>query len=64
VAWRGKFRLEAMDVYQGLAWWVAEIVDKHTEQGKYKIRYPGWESRWDEWVRTYVPTVVVSHVNM
>lgn len=18
--------------------------------GKYKIRYPGWESRWDEWV--------------
>jgi hypothetical protein len=50
VAWRGKFRLEARDVYQGLAWWVAEVVDKHTEQGKYKIRYPGWESRWDEWV--------------
>lgn len=46
VAWRGKFRLEALDVYQGLAWWVAEIVDKHTSQGKYKIRYPGWESRW------------------
>lgn len=45
VAWRGKFRLEALDVYQGLAWWVAEIVDKHTSQGKYKIRYPGWESR-------------------
>jgi hypothetical protein len=50
VAWRGKFRLEARDVYQGLAWWVAEVVDKHTERGKYKIRYPGWESRWDEWV--------------
>ena len=50
VAWRGKFRLEAMDVYQGLAWWVAEVVDKHPSQGKYKIRYPGWESRWDEWV--------------
>ena len=50
VAWRGKFRLEAMDVYQGLAWWVAEVVDKHQAQGKYKIRYPGWESRWDEWV--------------
>ena len=50
VAWRGKFRLEAMDVYQGLAWWCAEIVDKHTELEKYKIRYPGWESRWDEWV--------------
>ena len=50
VAWRGKFRLEASEVYQGLAWWVAEVVDKHTVQGKYKIRYPGWESRWDEWV--------------
>lgn len=50
VAWKGKFRLEANDVYQGLAWWCAEIVDKHTEQGKYKIRYPGWEPRWDEWV--------------
>lgn len=50
VAWRGKFRLETTEVYQGLAWWVAEIVDKHPEQGRYKIRYPGWDSRWDEWV--------------
>lgn len=50
VAWKGKFRLETQDVYQGLAWWVAEVVDKHRGQGKYKIRYPGWESRWDEWV--------------
>lgn len=50
VAWRGKFRLETQDVYQGLAWWLAEIVDKDPVQGKYKIRYPGWESRWDEWV--------------
>lgn len=50
VAWRGKFRLETQDVYQGLAWWVAEVVDKDIEGGRYKIRYPGWESRWDEWV--------------
>jgi len=50
VAWRGKFRLETQDVYQGLAWWVAEVVDKHQSQGRYKIRYPGWDSRWDEWV--------------
>ena len=50
VAWKGKFRLESVDVYQGLAWWVAEVVDKHSSQFKYKIRYPGWESRWDEWV--------------
>ena len=50
VAWKGKFRLESTEVYQGLAWWVAEVVDKHTIQRKYKIRYPGWESKWDEWV--------------
>lgn len=50
VAWKGKFRLETQDVYQGLAWWVAEVVDKHLAQGRYKIRYPGWDSRWDEWV--------------
>jgi len=50
VAWKGKFRLESSDVYEGLAWWIAEVVDVHSKQGKYKIRYPGWESRWDEWV--------------
>eukprot|EP00428_Durinskia_dybowskii_P077747 CAMPEP_0170357452 /NCGR_PEP_ID=MMETSP0117_2-20130122/1715_1 /TAXON_ID=400756 /ORGANISM="Durinskia baltica, Strain CSIRO CS-38" /LENGTH=412 /DNA_ID=CAMNT_0010611621 /DNA_START=116 /DNA_END=1354 /DNA_ORIENTATION=+ len=50
VAWRGKFRLETSDVYQGLAWWVAEIVNTHPEHKRYKIRYPGWDSRWDEWV--------------
>lgn len=50
VAWRGKFRLETQDVYQGLAWWVAEVVDKNRSQDRYKIHYPGWESRWDEWV--------------
>eukprot|EP01032_Pedospumella_encystans_P021616 gene21616-24511_t len=50
VAWRGKFRLETSDVYQGLAWWVAEVVDKHPAEDRYKIRYPGWDSRWDEWV--------------
>lgn len=50
VAWRGKFRLEAMEIYQGLAWWVAEIVDRDPEHRRYKVRYPGWENRWDEWV--------------
>ena len=52
VAWRGRFRLEAMDIYQGLAWWVAEVVDKHVNQHqkKYKVRYPGWDAVWDEWV--------------
>lgn len=52
VAWRGRFRLEAMDIYQGLAWWVAEVVDKHVNQHqkKYKVRYPGWDVVWDEWV--------------
>jgi hypothetical protein len=49
VAWRGKFRLESQDVYQGLAWWVAKVVERNNPI-RYKIHYPGWESRWDEWV--------------
>ena len=36
VAWRGKFRLEALDIYQGLAWWVARVVDK-AEGYRYKV---------------------------
>ena len=48
VAWRGKFRLEGRDIYQGLAWWVAKVVE--TKAPRYKIQYPGWEPRWDEWV--------------
>lgn len=28
VAWKGKFRLESLDIYQGLAWWTAIVVDK------------------------------------
>lgn len=64
VAWKGKFRLETHDVYQGLAWWAAVIVDKNyhmhssvasgvsnpSHETMYKIHYPGWETRWDEWV--------------
>lgn len=34
VAWKGKFRLESSDVYEGLAWWVAEVVDTHSSQGE------------------------------
>jgi hypothetical protein len=40
VAWRGKFRLDSQDVYQGLAWWVAQVVGVQGDD-KYKIRYPG-----------------------
>ncbi len=50
VSWKGKFRLEAQEVYQGVAWWVADIVDVHHEQGRYKIRYLGWAENWDDWV--------------
>lgn len=50
VSWSGKFRLEAQEVYQGLAWWVAEVVRKQVDSNRYMIKYPGWESRWDEWV--------------
>ena len=50
IAWRGKFRLDGLDVYRGLAWWRAKIVDRHVSQEKYKVHYDGWDSRWDEWV--------------
>jgi hypothetical protein len=33
VAWKGKFRLESLDIYQGLAWWSAIVVEKE-EGGK------------------------------
>jgi len=82
VSWKGKFRLDAQDVYDGQAWWAATIVDKQPISDsthscatpnneadadafgnsspdltsaacvfKYKIHYPGWDARWDEWVR-------------
>ncbi len=50
VAWKGKFRLESLDIYQGLAWWSAVVVEKGENGARYKIHYPGWDSRWDEWV--------------
>ncbi len=50
VAWKGKFRLESLDIYQGLAWWSAVVVDKRQDGSRYKIHYPGWDPRWDEWV--------------
>jgi hypothetical protein len=50
VSWNGKFRLESSDVYHGLAWWVGVVVDKHEVLKKYKIHYPGWDARWDEWI--------------
>jgi hypothetical protein len=28
VAWQGRFRLEGLEVYRGLAWWAAEVVEK------------------------------------
>ena len=50
LAWRGKFRLEGLDVYRGLAWWHGKVVDRHVAQGKYKVHYDGWEDKWDEWI--------------
>ena len=76
VAWRGKFRLESLEIYRGTAWWVAIVVDKvqldgtssatsappnpattagdlrrvHASHSWYKVTFPGWEGRWDEWV--------------
>ncbi|KAJ1454768.1 hypothetical protein M885DRAFT_521389 [Pelagophyceae sp. CCMP2097] len=28
VAWQGRFRLEGLEVYRGLAWWAAEVCEK------------------------------------
>lgn len=52
VAWKGKFRLRAdvTEVYQGFAWWIAEVVEKNPREMLYKISYPGWDDRWSEWV--------------
>ncbi|CAM9099799.1 unnamed protein product, partial [Scytosiphon promiscuus] len=50
VAWKGKFRLESLEVYDGTAWWIGQVVDKSKCPGNYKIHYPGWEAKWDEWV--------------
>ncbi|CAN0450490.1 unnamed protein product, partial [Ectocarpus sp. 12 AP-2014] len=50
VAWKGKFRLESLEVYDGTAWWLARVVDKGENPGYYKVHYPGWEPKWDEWV--------------
>ncbi|CAM9205685.1 unnamed protein product [Choristocarpus tenellus] len=49
VSWEGKFRLETMDVFMGRSWWGATVVQK-VEGYRYRIHYPGWDSRWDEWV--------------
>ena len=50
-AWNGKFRLNAMEMLRGHAYWPAEIIEKDPRQG-YKIRYTGWDAdRWDQWVQ-------------
>lgn len=38
VAWKGKFRLESLEVYDGTAWWLARVVDKGENPGYYKVR--------------------------
>ena len=37
VAWKGKFRLESFEVYDGTAWWLAKVVDKAERPGYYKV---------------------------
>lgn len=31
VAWQGRFRLEGLEVYRGLAWWAAEVAEKRSD---------------------------------
>ncbi|CAM9178603.1 unnamed protein product [Discosporangium mesarthrocarpum] len=49
VSWQGKFRLETLDVFVGRSWWGATVVEK-VKGYRYRIHYPGWDSRWDECV--------------
>jgi len=55
VAWHGKFHMVQHIWFYGLSWWEASIVDivqEEEEEGRlrYKVHYPGWNDRWDEWV--------------
>mmetsp|Transcript_451 Transcript_451/g.591 ORF Transcript_451/g.591 Transcript_451/m.591 type:complete len:462 (-) Transcript_451:390-1775(-) len=53
VAWHGKFRLENQSTFYGLSWWEATIVETDVQDAtnpRYKVHYPGWNARWDEWV--------------
>lgn len=40
VAWRGKFRLESLEVYNGMAWWLAKVVGKGDQKGLYQVTEP------------------------
>lgn len=38
VAWRGKFRLESLEIYNGMAWWLAKVVRKcDNKPGVYQV---------------------------
>ncbi len=37
VAWKGKFRLESFEVYDGTAWWLAQVVGKGERPGYYQV---------------------------
>lgn len=37
VAWTGKFRLESLEVYNGMAWWLAYVVAKENTPGNYQV---------------------------
>lgn len=37
VAWSGKFRLESLKVYNGMAWWLAHVVAKSSQPGYYQV---------------------------
>jgi hypothetical protein len=60
VCWKGRFRLDGMQMYSGSAYWPAVVLDRGVVQGRvtstthsqseygklqdYQIRYPGWDS--------------------
>jgi len=65
VLWQGKFYSHTLGEhgtmgFEGKAWWQASVVAREPESGEngqqsdnqfyYRAHFPGWESKWDEWI--------------
>lgn len=57
VAWQGRFRLEGLEVYRGLAWWAAEVAEKRDDDLCDDDDYESSESPRGRAVRRHHPPV-------
>lgn len=48
VLWRGKFRLDDVETYNGCGWWKAEVRSGPDDEGNYAVQYVGWGNKWEE----------------